>query len=195
MKLRTTRVIQALAVSIAAGALPLTAVATSATGSTTAGTTAGTTAYCGITWGSLAKSSAPMVRGPLTGVRAGRHACFDRLVIDVTGHAPGFSVQYVNAVYTEGQGALVPLRGGARLRVVTKAPAYTSTGAPSFTPANRSEVVNVAGYPTFRQVAWAGSFEGQTTLGLGVRARLPFRVFTIQDATTSRLVIDVANHW
>ncbi len=55
--------------------------------------------------------------------------------------------------------------------------------------------MNVAGYPTFRQVAWAGSFEGQTTLGLGVRARLPFRVFTIQDATTSRLVIDVANHW
>src|SRR5690242_19398781 len=127
MKLRTTRVIQALAVTIAAGALPLTAVATSAAGSTTTGTTAGTTAYCGITWGSLAKSSAPIVRGPLTGVRAGRHACFDRLVIDVTGRAPGFSVQYVNAVYTEGQGALVPLRGGARLRIVAKAPAYTST--------------------------------------------------------------------
>jgi len=32
-------------------------------------------------------------------------------------------------------------------------------------------------------------------MGLGVRARLPFRVFTLTDATTSRLVIDVAHHW
>ena len=37
----------------------------------------------------------------------------------------------------------------------------------------------MAGYSTFRQVAWAGTFEGQTTLALGVRARLPFRVFTL----------------
>ena len=89
MKLRTTRAIQALAVTIAAGALPLTAVATSAAGSTstTGSTTAGTTAYCGITWGSLAKSSARMVQGPVTGVRAWRHTCFDRLVIDVAGRA------------------------------------------------------------------------------------------------------------
>jgi hypothetical protein len=32
-------------------------------------------------------------------------------------------------------------------------------------------------------------------MGLGVRARLPFRAFTIQDATGSRLVIDVAHRW
>ena len=46
------------------------------------------------------------------------------------------------------------------------------------------------GYQTFRQVAWAGSFEGATTVGLGVRARLPFRVHTLPD----RIVIDVAHH-
>ena len=47
------------------------------------------------------------------------------------------------------------------------------------------------------RVAWAGSFEGQTTLALGVRARLPFRVFTTYDAATnrSRLVVDVAHRW
>ena len=50
---------------------------------------------------------------------------------------------------------------------------------------------NVAGYPTFRQVAWGGSFEGYTTVGLGVRTRLPFRVFR----STNHLVIDVAHHW
>jgi len=49
----------------------------------------------------------------------------------------------------------------------------------------------VAGYTTFRQVAWGGSFEGYSTVGLGVRARLPFRAFR----STNHLVIDVAHHW
>jgi hypothetical protein len=55
----------------------------------------------------------------------------------------------------------------------------------------RLPMPNVAGYRTFRQVAWAGSFEGYTTVGLGVRARLPFRVFL----TGNHLVIDVAHTW
>ena len=56
--------------------------------------------------------------------------------------------------------------------------------------------VNVAGYTTFRQVAWAGSFEGQTSIGLGVRARLPFRVFTLAGpGGGSRIVVDVAHRW
>jgi hypothetical protein len=152
--------------------------------------------YCGITWGSLAKSSSRMVTGPVTNVRAGRHSCYDRLVVDLKGRASGYSVRYVTNVFTEGQGAVVPLRGGAKLLVVVRAPAYDSnTGTASYTPRNPREVVPVTGYSTFRQVAWAGSFEGQTSLGLGVRARLPFRVFTIQDATSSRLVIDVAHRW
>jgi hypothetical protein len=54
----------------------------------------------------------------------------------------------------------------------------------------------VRGYDTFRQVAYTGSFEGQTTLGLGVRARLPFRVTTVAGpGTNTRLVVDVAHHW
>ena len=56
----------------------------------------------------------------------------------------------------------------------------------------------MAGYSTFRQVAWAGSFEGYTTLALGVRARLPFRVFVLParpGPTRTALVIDVAHRW
>jgi len=63
-------------------------------------------------------------------------------------------------------------------------------------PANRRELARVSGYRTFRQVAWAGSFEGSTTLGLGVRARLPFRVLQLPGpGTGSRVVIDVAHTW
>jgi hypothetical protein len=40
----------------------------------------------------------------------------------------------------------------------------------------------------------AGSFDGQTTYGLGVRARFPFRVFTIA-GRHGRIVIDVAHRW
>jgi hypothetical protein len=51
--------------------------------------------------------------------------------------------------------------------------------------------VNVTGYRTFRQVAWAGSFEDYSSAGLGVRARLPFRTFTLP----GKLVVDVAHTW
>ncbi|GAA2735304.1 hypothetical protein GCM10009867_17330 [Pedococcus aerophilus] len=189
--------IRSLVVAAAIGAIPVTAaLASPATATTTQSTTATTAApYCGITWGSLAKTRSTMAIGPVTGVRSGRHTCYDRLVVDLKGRAPGYTVKYVSNVYTEGEGALVPLRGGAKLLVVVNAPSYDQNGNASFVPRNPKEVVDVTGYTTFRQVAWAGSFEGYTSMGLGVRARLPFRAFTITDATTSRLVIDVAHRW
>jgi len=41
--------------------------------------------YCGITWGSLARSAGTTepTSASLTGVRAGQHDCYDRLVIDL----------------------------------------------------------------------------------------------------------------
>jgi hypothetical protein len=45
------------------------------------------------------------------------------------------------------------------------------TGQPYPHP-NRAEVVNVSGYPAFRQVAWADSDRHFTYFGLGVGPRL-----------------------
>ena len=157
--------------------------------------------YCGITWGSLPKVADASDTEMVNGVRAGRHACFDRLVVDLGGQDTTFgsyAVRYVTQVYEDGRGDAVPVRGAADLEVVVRAPAYDGEGIPTFTPANPREVVDVTGYSTFRQVAWAGSFEGQTTMALGVRARLPFRVFTLPgtaQSDTPRLVIDVAHAW
>jgi len=54
----------------------------------------------------------------------------------------------------------------------------------------------VAGYRTFRQVAHAGSFEAVTSFGVGVRARLPFRVLELSGpGHSSRIAIDVAHRW
>ncbi len=105
-------------------------------------------------------------------------------------------MRYVPAVSYEGKGGTIPLRGRAFLEIRT-GPSYdVNTGATTYAPANPREVVNVSGWQTFRQVAYGGSFEGQTTLGLGVRARLPFRVFGVSGpGKGSRLVIDVAHRW
>jgi hypothetical protein len=135
---------------------------------------------CSVTWGSQPKTSTTNAAGSVTAVRAGRHDCYDRLVLDNTRSGLGYSVSYVRQVTQDGSGAAVPLKGGAFLQVVDKAGAT-----------RRLPMPDVTGYRTFRQVAWAGSFEGYTTIGLGVRARLPFRVFR----TGNHLVIDVAHTW
>ena len=54
--------------------------------------TASAAPFCGIAWGSLAKSAATLALGPsqdpITNIRSGRHACFDRLVVDATARSP-----------------------------------------------------------------------------------------------------------
>jgi hypothetical protein len=151
-------------------------------------------AYCGITWGSLAEASGTLSSGRVTNVRSGQHACFDRLVVDVRGPMAGYSVKY-DSVAGIGSGIPIPLRGAADLSITILAPAYNGSMA-TYTPANRMELVNVAGYSTFRQVVMAGSYEGRTALGLGVRARLPFRAFVVPGpGYGSRVVVDVAHSW
>jgi len=138
-----------------------------------------------------------MTSAPIINVRAGRHTCYDRMVVDLRGSGAGYTVRYVSQVLSQGQGAVIPLRGGARLDVVITAPTYNiNTGTSTYNPANRRELVNVTGFSTFRQIASGGSFEGYTTIGLGVRARLPMRAFVLAGpGTGSRVVIDVAHHW
>src|SRR4030095_581167 len=41
--------------------------------------------YCGITWGSTAKAHSAPDREMVNDIRAGRHACFDRMVVDLGG--------------------------------------------------------------------------------------------------------------
>ncbi len=153
--------------------------------------TASRASYCGISWGSLPKATSPsqLWTGNISGVRSGRHTCFDRVVFDIgrgLGRL-GYNVRYVNAV-TGPSGLPVPVAGGAKLQITVHAPA--TMRIPS------SGVVDYTGWQTFRQLKWVSSFEGQTDFGLGVRARLPMRVFTLPGTGGGqRLVVDVANFW
>jgi hypothetical protein len=181
----------------------LTLTATVAIAATALPATAQAAPYCGLAWGSLPEvSTGADDTDMVMDVRSGRHACYDRLVVDLLGQDTRFSsydVRYVPVVHEDGSGKAVPVRGAADLQVTLKAPSYDGDGNPTFDPGNPREVVAVGGYSTFRQVAYAGSFEGYTTLALGVRARLPFRVFVLPGVAQSdlgpRMVIDVAHHW
>ncbi|QYG93467.1 hypothetical protein HC251_14235 [Iamia sp. SCSIO 61187] len=155
----------------------------------------GETASCDdIGWGSGAKTAARMSTAPITGVRAGRHHCYDRLVIDLGATpAAGWYVAY-GTVSEPGSGQVVPVRG-TDMGVVVRAPAHDADYNPTYAPANPSEAVDVTGFSTFRQVAFLESFEGQTTFALGVRARLPFRVFATEHTGRAQLVVDVAHRW
>lgn len=153
--------------------------------------------YCGITWGSLQKSDMRMTGAPVVGARIGQQTCYDRLVIDIAGTpAPGYIVRYTEGLRQPGSGNPIPVSGGAVLTITALAPAYDGNGNMTVPWRAGTRIANPAGFQTFRDVVFAGTFEGETTIGLGVRARLPFRVFTLAGpGSGTRLVIDVAHRW
>ena len=148
-----------------------------------------TAPFCGITWGSLPKATSPgqLWTGNVTGARTGQHACYDRLVFDVARGSGrlGYNVRYVNELTGPGSGLPVPISGGAKIQITINAPSTLGTSTRTF-----------SGWRTFRQLKNIGSFEGYTDYGLGVRARLPMRVFVLTDTDGGRrLVVDVAHRW
>jgi hypothetical protein len=180
--------------------------ATTATTSPAAqeGSAARESAACAETqgWGSGPRQQLVLGSAPLYLVRVGRHACYERVVVDVNGpEAVGYAVRYVPVVREDGSGTPRPVAGGAALELVVGAPALgvdaqghqpgkvlAEPGADFFTAGQ------LAGWRSLREVRYAGSFEGQTTIAVGVRERLPFRVFTVLDPRDQvrRVVLDVA---
>ncbi|MEU5365174.1 hypothetical protein ABZ354_17150 [Streptomyces sp. NPDC005925] len=181
--------------ALMSAALAFTAVPAGAApaGATQGGVTHSTACTTG--WGSLDKSGAAPTSEPLKNIRTGRHDCFDRMVIDVPGAGSGVGhrVRYVGRLQQDGAGQQIAVGGGAVLEVRVAAAAHDENGQPTY-PGRVGRAlpgIDLAGYRTFRDTRFAGSFEGETQIGLGVRARLPFRVL----ALTDRIVVDVAHSW
>ena len=132
-------------------------------------------------------------------VRAGRHACYDRVVFDVNGPDPvGFIARYVPVVTSDARGDPVPVAGNAALEVVVRAPV---TDADGHQPLRPEPVVGDAlvarqtlqGWDSLRAVTFAGSFEGQSTFAIGVREQRPFRMSVIGDQGYRRVILDIAH--
>lgn len=183
--------------AVLALALAGTAIGTAAATASAAPAGAVRTAVaCPTGWGSLVKGSPDSGAVPLAEVRTGRHDCFDRIVFDVPdgGDHIGYYVQYVDQLHQAGSGDPIAVKGGAVLEIRVAAPSYNpETGGIAYPGqvAKPLPGVNLTGYSTFRDTRFAGSFEGETQIGVGVRARLPFRVLQLPD----RLVVDVAHSW
>lgn len=145
--------------------------------------------YCGITWGSMPRATdfALHWTGNVLRARSGQHTCYDRLVFDLgpSQGRVGYNVRYVSQLTGPGSGLPVPVLGGARIQITINSPSTLERSTTTF-----------SGWRTFRQLKTLGSFEGYTDYGLGVRARLPMRVFVLADTGGGRrLVIDVAHRW
>ncbi|MFI9800931.1 hypothetical protein [Streptomyces sp. NPDC052302] len=187
-----TRMAWAATAALVAATSAVAAVPAGAATTTTTKATA-----CPTGWGSQAETRSAATMKSVTNIRTGRHACFDRMVVDVPGAGTGrlgYTVQYVSRVHQDGSGRPVTVGGGAVIEVRVNAPAYDAdSGRPTY-PARagqRLPGVNLTGYRTFRDARFVGSFEGDTQIGLGVRARLPFRVWVAD----GRIVVDVAHNW
>jgi hypothetical protein len=181
--------------------------ASSATGSTsssaaaTASPSPAATTRCATAWGTAAKSTGTRMSGAeIYLVRAGRHPCFDRIVLDVNGTAPvDATVRYVSAVLSDPAGRPVPVSGRVSLQVVVRAP-YLGAGSSGHQPYRKVPAVGsrlvpaatLAGLAVVRDVRFAGTFEGVTTVAVGVAARLPVRVFVTRDQSRSHVVVDIA---
>jgi hypothetical protein len=151
---------------------------------------------CDLALGSLPESAAPMNASPLVATRTGQHPCWDRVVFQIAGSVgAGWDVQYVDTVRQDGSGTPLTVPGGARLSVVLHHPSADEQGRPTYLH-RVGPVADVAGYQSLRSVVFGGSFEGLTTFGVGVRARLPFRVFALAGpGGDTRIVLDVLHKW
>jgi LPXTG-motif cell wall-anchored protein len=130
----------------------------------------------------------PPVGSPkLITLRAGRHAGHDRVVFQLDGPIPSYySVRYVPVVRLDGSGDPLRLRGAAFLEVVVRAPTHDEDYRPVLTPTRLRPDL-----PALREVNAPGSFEGQTTAGIGVTQKVGFRVLEL--TSPARIVIDLAH--
>ncbi|TXR55512.1 AMIN-like domain-containing (lipo)protein [Quadrisphaera setariae] len=125
----------------------------------------------------------------VTGLRTGRHAGFDRVVIDLAGGVPDHRVRWLprgEQLRADGSGDVVRLQGDRVLEV-------TLTGADRFQAASRT----APRLPAVRSTYLSPSFEATVQVGVGVRtvdgARgRVLRVFEVH-GEHPRLVIDIVH--
>jgi hypothetical protein len=119
----------------------------------------------------------------LTNIRVGRHATYDRVVLDFSGPVPSsFRGNFTARLIADPSGKRVSLPGNTFVSVV-------SQGATAFGTYNGRKSFTTPALRNVRAVAITGDFEAVLSIGLGVRHRTWLHVFTLPNP--SRLVIDV----
>lgn len=112
---------------------------------------------------------------------------YDRIVFDIDGELPGYTVNYVDEVRQDGSGDLVEVPGRRYLLVTFfPAAAHSDDGHSLVSPRSRE-----LDYPMMRGYVVVGDFEGYVTVAIGLDGVVGFRVGEIP-GDPGRIYIDVA---
>jgi hypothetical protein len=146
-------------------------------------------------WTTTAKAGTNQPRVPehmplLTDIRTGRHAGYDRVVLQFDNDLPSWQARYVSQVSSE-SGEAVPLAGQAFLRVDVHPAWGHDQRTPPYEPTYTGPRILTPSYPTLIQVQWVEEFEGYLTFGLGLSRRAGFRVLELR--RPARLTIAMAH--
>ncbi len=142
----------------------------------------------GASTGSKSVTRSPSPPPLVVTARAGRHARYDRFVIEMRGKAPGYRVRYVSSPRYDGSGNRIPIYGKAYLLItLTPANAHTEGGRNTYTGPRRSTV----GLPVLKSFALAGDFEAQVSFVLALRKKARFHVGEL--GSPRRLYVDIAH--
>ena len=121
----------------------------------------------------------------VTGIRYAAHAdqAYDRIVFDIPGAPPGYTVKYVTKVVADGSGNPIAVPGKYFLQIVfTPAQAHREDGTPTISG------VHTTNLPMLKAYAVAGDYEGYVTVALGLNAKTGFHIGELD----GRVYIDVA---
>ncbi|GAA4226327.1 ABC-type glycerol-3-phosphate transport system substrate-binding protein [Streptosporangium album] len=124
----------------------------------------------------------------VTGARFAEHDGFDRVVIDLKGDLPGYSVRWVSELVQDGSGDPIDAKGGTYLQVsMNPAVAHSDSGSPTWVggPIFQAELGNV------QNVVKTGDFEAVVGVGIVLDHKAAFRV--TEQKAPNRLIIDVAH--
>jgi hypothetical protein len=119
-------------------------------------------------------------------LRVGEHASFDRVVVDVRGRLPRFTLGYVRRLYYDPSGAPVPLHG-RRFLALSLTPA--TTRGPGGASVYTGPVLQQYRFPVLRGVALTGDFEAVVSFGIALRRHAHVSVGVLH--SPNRIVIDL----
>jgi hypothetical protein len=121
----------------------------------------------------------------ITAIQVAQHPeCgYDRLVLDIEGAVPGYSIRQVNQVIADASGRTIAIPGAHYLLITLRpAQAHTNAGTPTVTVGVRKP-----GYPALASWALAGDFEGVVRIAMGLSGQMHIRTGEL----AGRIYIDI----